>query len=430
MLRFQRSGIGLLTRDQTNAQPTGRGRVVAIGALIAACTASVRAEASGYLLYDQSAEAMGRASAVSAGTREPSAIWYNPANLSYVPEWRVSATGLLYVVKLRFDQAGTGEETKAETTVSPAPAVFAAGPITDRLHAGIGLYSGYGLGSTWPSDWIGRTASIKSELTTYNINPTIAYRISSAFSVAAGYNLVRAAADNLSGLPAPIGGSVRVGGATWGHGVNVGVLARIVPDRFHAALSWRSSVALTIDGRADFDPAHREFVRDLPDQGGKAEVTFPDIVTAGFMARTRSDVRIGFDASYVRWSVYDKQVLDFAQSADVVQQYKFRDVVILRAGIDGPVGASGLRLRSGMIYEQKPSRPEYLSPSLPDSHIIDFAAGAGWLASWWKADLGYVMGLNFPSKATGGKEGPEGTYWTVSHVLSATFTARFGAARW
>jgi len=44
--------------------------------------------------------------------------------------------------------------------------------------------------------------------------------------------------------------------------------------------------------------------------------------------------------------------------------------------------------------------------------------------------VGYVMGLNWPSKATGGKEGPEGTYWTVSHVLSATFTARFGSARW
>ena len=50
-------------------------KVWAVMALAAACCPAGRAEASGYLLYDQSAEAMGRASAVSAGTREPAAIW-------------------------------------------------------------------------------------------------------------------------------------------------------------------------------------------------------------------------------------------------------------------------------------------------------------------------------------------------------------------
>ncbi|HQP34970.1 MAG TPA: outer membrane protein transport protein [Polyangiaceae bacterium] len=404
-------------------------KVWAVMALAAACCPAGRAEASGYLLYDQSAEAMGRASAVSAGTREPAAIWYNPANLSYVPEWRVSATGMVYVVNLRFAAAGSGEETRADTTVSPAGAVFAAGPITDRLHAGLGVYSGYGLGSTWPSGWVGRTASISSELTTYSINPTLAYRLSDTFSVGAGYDLVRAAADNLTGLPVPIGGTVRVGGATWGHGANVGMLARIVPDRFHAALSWRSSVALTIDGRADFDPASPEFLRELPDQGGSAKVKFPDIVTAGFMARTAGDVRFGFDASYVRWSVYDKQVLEFERTAPATSTFNFHDVVILRAGVDGPTGVSGLRLRTGMMYEQKPSRPEYLNPSLPDAHILDFAAGAGWIGPWWKADAGYVLGLNWPTTATGGKEGPEGTYRTVSHVMTVTFTARLGASK-
>jgi len=42
------------------------------------------ARASGFLVYDLSGEAIGRASAVSAETREPAANWFNPAALAYL----------------------------------------------------------------------------------------------------------------------------------------------------------------------------------------------------------------------------------------------------------------------------------------------------------------------------------------------------------
>jgi long-chain fatty acid transport protein len=254
------------------------------------------------MLYDQSAEAMGKASAVVASAREPSAIWYNPAGLAFAPGYQASATGILYYVKSRFVQEGSGAQTQAEPALAPAGAFFAAGPVTRAVSVGIGAYSAFGLGLAWPEAWIGRENAIRSSLTTYTFNPSVALRLCDHLSLGAGFDVLRAVADQTNGLPAAVGGTVRVGGATWGYGANVGLLARVVPDRVHAAAAYRSRVSLSFDGRADFAPANQEFSRDLRDQGGTASATLPDILTAGLMVRTAQGVELAGEASLVRWS--------------------------------------------------------------------------------------------------------------------------------
>ena len=39
--------------------------------------------ASGFLVYDQGADAMGKANAVTASVTDPNAVFYNPAGLSF-----------------------------------------------------------------------------------------------------------------------------------------------------------------------------------------------------------------------------------------------------------------------------------------------------------------------------------------------------------
>src|SRR6185312_8766588 len=40
--------------------------------------------AGGFLIYDVSGQAIGRASAVTADDEEPAAVWFNPANLAFM----------------------------------------------------------------------------------------------------------------------------------------------------------------------------------------------------------------------------------------------------------------------------------------------------------------------------------------------------------
>ena len=60
---------------------------------------------------------------------------------------------------------------------------------------GIGLFSNYGLSTEYSKTFAAGAGAGDTELLTFNINPNIAYRINSSFSVVAGINAVYAAAE-------------------------------------------------------------------------------------------------------------------------------------------------------------------------------------------------------------------------------------------
>lgn len=382
------------------------------------------AAASGFLIYDVSAGALGRASAVSADVNEPAAVWFNPANLVNLPKLSASASGVLITSKATFSPADGRPQTSSERGNHVVPAVFANALITDRVAAGIGVYSAFGIGIAWPRDWEGRESAIEASLQTVAFNPTIAVKLHSQFSVAAGFNAIRSIVDFTNGLPALIGGEGRVAGGTWGYGVNVAGLYRAAPDRLHFALTYRSRVTLDFDGRASFRPANPDFAPVLRDQGGTASITLPDIITVGVMGRPRDDLALTFDANAVLWSTYDRIDLNFDTAPDRAIVSNGRNTFTLRAGADWtfPSRWPGLHLRGGLIYDRGAIPSANLGPALPDSDRIDVAAGVGYGVPHFRADLGYLLVAFLPVDATGAEEGPVGTYRTLAHLIGLTLT--------
>jgi long-chain fatty acid transport protein len=272
---------------------------------------------------------------------------------------------------------------------------------------------------------VGRQAAIKARIASVNINPTVAYRINDRVGVGVGFQAVRATVDLTNGLPSLIGGTVRVAGGTWGFGGNVGVLVRAIPERLHFGLTYRSRVRLAFDGRADFDP-NPEFASTLPDQGGKATITLPDILVPGVLWRPVPTLALTFDPQVVFWQTYDKIVLDFESAPDQTLDRRFHPAVTLRLGADWSALTEGLHLRAGVIYDQNPSPKDTLAPSLPDAHRVDVGLGIGYRIGSWKGDLGYLLAYFLPTKSTSGAQGPEGTYRTVTHLIGASISAEFG----
>ena len=126
---------------------------------------------------------------------------------------------------------------------------------------GIGLFSNYGLSTEYSKTFAAGAGAGDTELLTFNINPNIAYRINSSFSVGAGINAVYAAAElnrYAGALSAAIPGAnsdtrlAHLKGDTWGFGWNVGTLYEI-NDNNRLALTYRSQVDLSFDG--DFQGA-------------------------------------------------------------------------------------------------------------------------------------------------------------------------------
>jgi long-chain fatty acid transport protein len=382
------------------------------------------ARASGFLIYDLSGEAIGRASAVSASTSEPAAVWFNPAALAFMGGVHGSAGGVLVSARSSFTPAGGGPETSSERGNFVLPTLFANAALNDRFALGLGVYTAFGIGITWPSDWLGREATIAASLKTLAFNPTVAVKVTPRLALAAGFDAVRAAVDFTNGLPAIVGGQVRLVGGAWGYGANAGVLFRLAPERLHLALTYRSRIKLSFDhGQADFSP-NPEFERTLPDQGGSAAITLPDIITVGVMGRPRPSLTLEFDANYVLWSTYDHVDINFDMAPAKVLRPQGQDTFTLRAGADWqPERLPALHLRGGLIYDRTAVSSTGLGPGLPDSSRIDLALGAGYVHGHFKVDLGYLLVYFLPADAVGGTEGPVGTYHSLAHLLGLTLAA-------
>jgi len=405
----------------TNLRALLSAAIVAGGAL-----AARPCRASGFLIYDISGQALARASAVSADSEEPAAVWFNPANLAFMGGVSASAGGTFLTSKSTFSPAGPGDDTDSKRGNFFLPAVFANGRVTDRVAVGMGVYSTFGIGITWPYDWEGRVAAIKASLQELSFNPTVAVLVHPSVSVAAGFDAVRSVVDFRNGLPDPIGGDVRLAGGTWGFGFNAAALYKMYPGRLHVALTYRSRVKLDFkDGRANFSPANPDFAPALPDQPGTASITLPDIITAGVMGRPRDDLALTFDANLVLWSAYDRIDIDFQTAPDRAIVPNGRNAVTLRGGADWtfPARCPGLHLRGGLIYDRSAIPSSNLGPGLPDADRIDVAAGAGYGRGHFRGDLGYLLVVFLPADATGGQEGPVGTYRTVAHLIGLTLAA-------
>jgi long-chain fatty acid transport protein len=406
----------------------------AIGPIIVPVLASVLtlatvlerpAAASGFLIYDLSGEALGRASAVSASVADATAVWFNPARLVFLGGSSVSVGGVFVTARSQLRPADGTPPTSSQRSNNLLPTFYAHVALGDRVALGMGGYTAFGIGIDWPPNWVGRENAIGASLETFALNPTVSVKLHPRVGLAAGFDAVRAAVDFRTGLPTLVGGDVRLGGGTWGYGWNAALQINAIPERLHVALTYRSRVRLDFTGgRADFQPEHIEFARELPDQGGSAQITLPDILTVGLMGRPRPDLTLGLDANWVRWSSYSMVDITFDTAPSKVLRPDGQDSLTLRAGVDWATHfCEGLHLRTGVIYDQGAVPASGLGPGLPDGNRIDFAAGVGFARGPFKIDLGYLLVLFLDANATGGIEGPVGTYSTSANLVGLTLSA-------
>ena len=159
------------------------------------------AAGAGIAIMEQSAETAWyrRLPGGAAAADDASTIFFNPAGLT-----RLSGSQAIAGMHVLFPRRNS--VTKVPPT-SPATAAAAVGEggnagstivipnfyyshrFNDRLSAGIGVFSPFGLSTTYDSTWVGRYHAVKSKLISLNINPSLAYRITDNLSVGAGINV-------------------------------------------------------------------------------------------------------------------------------------------------------------------------------------------------------------------------------------------------
>ncbi|HXV06688.1 MAG TPA: outer membrane protein transport protein, partial [Burkholderiales bacterium] len=237
--------------------------VALVGALSIAPGASF---AAGFALLEQNVSGLGNAYAGSAAVaQDASTIFFNPAGLTLLPGTQAVVAGSAIYLDTEFSPTAApvfppfpvvtpGTDTGGNLGGwSVVPNLYFSTPIGERFAVGIGVNVPFGLTTEYHDDWMGRFQGIKSELTSTNVNPSVAFKVSDTVSLGAGINWQKTDAELTNAVFLPAGLGVFVEGRTkleadddaWGW--NVGALFQLGSD-MRVGVSYRSAIDYTLEG--------------------------------------------------------------------------------------------------------------------------------------------------------------------------------------
>lgn len=342
------------------------------------------------------------AGATSAMIDDSSAIFYNPAGIAQGRVLDAQVGDSLIIPSFTFTSP---QGVSTNTAVRPVPPfqLYESGGITDDLSIGVGLFTPFGLTLAWPPGWAGKSLITEAELATYDIDPTVAYRLG-PLRIGAGLQIVRGTVDLKRKIETgPTEASTELGAATWGAGGNVGVQIEAVPRYLSLGAHYRSAVKFDFDGESHFDNVPVELQSTLRDQRVTTTLVTPDSLQMGVASHLTPALVLDLDVVWYGWSKLRSIDLNFPNDTSGLlgtsQPKSWHDTVNVHIGGEQAIGS--WRIRAGVLYDPSPSPADTLTPDLPDANRLNLAIGGGYLhASGFYADVGYQFLVLFKRTST------------------------------
>ena len=356
---------------------------------IATATWAVDAGAAGFAIREQSASFQGSAFAgVAAGGDDISTMFFNPATITLHPGRQAHLSVSFVAPSASFDltEATTPSGTSAGTVEGGdiaedafVPAVYASTNIGDWF-VGVGVTAPFGLRTEQPEDWAGRYFATESELTTINVNPVVAYRISKRWSVAAGF--VAQYADATLASARFTGGNdaiAEVEGDDWDYGFTLGVLAQPV-DGTRIGLGYRSRINHTLEG--DFTATDSVTGSVLQTDVGRAALATPQVASLGIRQRVTEEVDLLGSFEWTGWRSFDELRVNLGNNPDIVTPENWRNSWFVALGAEyRPTKAVSLSV--GAAFDESPIDDDYRTPRIPGNDRTWVSLGAAWTPQPW-----------------------------------------------
>jgi long-chain fatty acid transport protein len=176
---------------------------------------SCRVSASGFALNEQSVSGLGVAYAGGAAqASDASTIFFNPAGIALLDQGELQLGGHFVAPQAQFTNEGSryrlpntpfnnvpisGGDGGDGGVNHLLPNIYLSQPIFRSsqygdLAVGIGLSVPFGLETDYNPGWVGRYSALRTKLTTFDIQPTIAYRLFDRISLGASLDIQYASA--------------------------------------------------------------------------------------------------------------------------------------------------------------------------------------------------------------------------------------------
>lgn len=354
---------------------------------------------AGFGLYETSARGVGMGNGLVGSTKDASASYYNPANLTENTNVQVMV-GISLINPFCDVKVDGQRQAKMNPGWFPPPHAYISTPIWgDRVFFGFGTYCEYGLGTKYDNNWDLKHDTTETTIEQFTFNPNLAFKITEDWSVAFGARMSYLTFENYKTAwdydLSPMGlGRQHIRTHLKGDDFNCGyVLATQykVDDKLSLGLVYRSRINHQVEGDFNASGYVNPYTGSaLPPSGdAKAKLVLPSSVTFGANYDFTKRFRAGAALTWTEWSTINHIDFKLPPPSARTQNLNWHDAWRLGFGFEYDITDS-FTGRIGYSYDWDSSGEAHGTTMLPpgDRHIVGFGIGYKFLKNW-RIDLGY-----------------------------------------
>lgn len=370
----------------------------------AVAVTAMNANAEGYQVNTLSAKQNGMGHTGAALKLKSESMIFNPAGMAWMDgtlDFSGSMTGIFATGKAKYN----GKEYETSNDPSTPMSMNLAFKVYDNLKMGISFYTPYGSNINWTENWPGAVLNQSVKLTTYTIQPSVAWRILPNLSIGAGMMITWGNVDlnkglvtpqsmdgmlELAGIPYRFGdttpASVNLNGkANPKLGINIGAMWDI-NSKWTVGFSYRSKMEMKVKAGT----ASVSYANDIAMQLMQAKLNLINnanftakmpcaaVYTWGVSYKPIDRLIVAFDAQLTGWSAYKTLNIEFlGEQAAPFNQYldkRYHDSWTFHLGGQYAL-TERFDIRAGLMVDTSPVDKNRYNPETPGMTKIEPSLG-------------------------------------------------------
>lgn len=376
---------------------------------VAAATST--ALAAGFQLTEQSSLGAGRAYAGAGIVGDDlSAVHYNPAGMTLLEGTRFQAGGVWIGINADYSSDISDESENGRLKGQMIPAGYVTHQVNDQIWLGFAMTVPFGMGTEYSKNWEGADRGTNAKIYTFDMNPSIAWKVNDFLSIGGGISVQYAKAElgmGLSGM-----GHGKVEADSWDWGYNFGLM--ISPtDKLRFGLAYRSSIEHNAEGDTKLSGMKPPLNNILEGQnfGMSTTLETPDTIMLTGTWEATEKLRLSGLIRWANWSKFKElnieNELPLIVSSSLPPTIKgglsnidiendWQDTWLFSVGADYRIN-DAFTIRGGLAYETSPIDDQSTRMAvIPDTDRVWLSLGASWYPTQdLQFDIGgtYLMGV-------------------------------------
>ena len=349
---------------------------------------------------------LGRSGGRIAQVDDATAVQNNPANLMDLTNGIAEFDPSIIYFNVNY-QSPNGQTASTMHPIKILPDFFVAAPIIkDKLAFGFGVTVPFGLANQWdtssqafsrPNGVLGTAAANFGKLTTYNFNPSLAFKVSPSLQIGVGLDVMYSELELRQYLsPFLPNFEAHASGDGVGEGGNLGLTWSITKHQ-RIAFTYRSTMTVDYSGTADLEYSGAP---SNPTTSFASQIKFPNMFSAGYGIDLTDSIRLESDFEWIQFSQFKNLPINTGTASSPFGPVNLTQTVpeawhnTFTLGLGGDWNfASHWVARAGYQYFESPVPNSTFSPTIPDANQNVVTMGIGYHGQ--NVSLEFAYGWDF-----------------------------------